>query len=194
MNCQKIGELICQLRKEKGMTQKSLADQMNISDKTVSKWERGLGCPDVSLLPELSKILGIDIEMILSGNLESNEAIGGNMKKIKFYLCNDCGNILTSTGEASISCCARKMEPAEAKKTDEDHQLEVEQIETEWYISSNHEMEKDHFISFIAITTGDKLLLTKQYPEWNIQLRLPKIGRGILFFYCVQDGLFYQYI
>ena len=85
MDCQKVGELIYQIRREKSLTQKSLADLMNISDKTVSKWERGLGCPDVSLLPKLSKILGIDIAMILSGELESNEAIGGNMKKIKFY-------------------------------------------------------------------------------------------------------------
>ena len=94
MDCQKVGELIYQIRREKSLTQKSLADLMNISDKTVSKWERGLGCPDVSLLPKLSKILGIDIAMILSGELESNEVIGGNMKKIKFYVCNECGNIV----------------------------------------------------------------------------------------------------
>lgn len=194
MDCQKVGELICQLRKEKGMTQKRLADQMNISDKTVSKWECGLGCPDVSLLPCLSKILGIDIEKILAGDLDSNESIGGNMKKVRFYVCSECGNIITSTGDATISCCGRKMEPTEAKKADEKHKLTVEQIETEWYLSSDHEMTKDHHISFIAIATGDKLLLTKQYPEWNIQLRLPKIGRGILFSYCIEDGLFYQYI
>lgn len=194
MDCQKVGELIYQIRREKSLTQKSLADLMNISDKTVSKWERGLGCPDVSLLPKLSKILGIDIAMILSGELESNEAIGGNMKKIKFYVCNECGNIVTSTGETSVSCCGRKIESAKVKKADEGHKLEVEQVETEWYISCAHEMTKDHFISFIAIATGDKLLLTKQYPEWNIQLRLPKIGRGILFFYCTKDGLFSQFI
>ena len=194
MDCQKVGELIYQIRREKNLTQKSLADLMNISDKTVSKWERGLGCPDVSLLPKLSKILGIDIEMILSGNLESNEAIGGNMKKIKFYVCNECGNIVTSMGETSISCCGRKLESAKVMKANEGHKLEVEQVVTEWYISCAHEMTKEHFISFVAIATGDKLLLTKQYPEWNIQLRLPQIGRGILFFYCTKDGLFSQFI
>lgn len=194
MDCQKTGELIYQVRREKRMTQKALADQMNISDKTVSKWERGLGCPDVSLLPELSKILGIDIEMILSGSLDSNEAIGGNMRKVKFFVCNECGNIVTSTGETSISCCGRKIESAKVKKADEKHKLEVEPVETEWYISCAHEMMKDHFISFIAVATGDKLLLTKQYPEWNIELRLPKMGRGILFFYCTKDGLYSQFI
>ena len=52
MDCSKIGKLIYNLRKEKDMTLKQIADLMNISDKTISKWERGLGCPDISLLPE----------------------------------------------------------------------------------------------------------------------------------------------
>ena len=107
---------------------------------------------------------------------------------------NECGNIVTSMGETSISCCGRKLESAKVMKANEGHKLEVEQVETEWYISCAHEMTKEHFISFVAIATGDKLLLTKQYPEWNIQLRLPQIGRGILFFYCTKDGLFSQFI
>ena len=51
MDLSKVGKLISTLRKEKDMTQKQVADLMNISDKAISKWERGLGCPDVSLLP-----------------------------------------------------------------------------------------------------------------------------------------------
>ena len=62
----KIGKLIYQLRKENRMTQLQLANQMNISDKAVSKWERGLGCPELSLLPELSKIFNVDLEKLLS--------------------------------------------------------------------------------------------------------------------------------
>jgi transcriptional regulator with XRE-family HTH domain len=50
LDCGKVGALLYRLRKEKGMTQWQVANQLNISDKTVSKWERGLGCPDVSLL------------------------------------------------------------------------------------------------------------------------------------------------
>ena len=65
MDCNKVGNLIMTLRKEKGMTQKALADKMNLSDRTISKWERGIGCPDVSLLHELSDILGVNIENIL---------------------------------------------------------------------------------------------------------------------------------
>ena len=82
MNCVKVGNLIFAIRKEKGLTQKQLADAMNISDKTVSKWERGLGCPDVSLLTELSDTLGVNIEKILTGDLNPNDIIGGSMKRV----------------------------------------------------------------------------------------------------------------
>ena len=64
MDCQKVGDLIYRLRKEKQLTQKELANQIGISDKTISKWERGLGCPDVSLLKDLSEIFQINIEKI----------------------------------------------------------------------------------------------------------------------------------
>ena len=70
MNNVKIGKLIYNLRKEKNLTQVQLAERMNISDKTVSKWERGFGCPEVSLLPELSTILDVDLENLLSGELD----------------------------------------------------------------------------------------------------------------------------
>ena len=86
MDCKKIGKLILKLRKDKNMTQKQMADIMNISDKTISKWERGLGCPDISLLPELSQILGVSVDQILTGELNLNDMVGGNMNKIKFYV------------------------------------------------------------------------------------------------------------
>ena len=54
MDSQKIGKLIKTLRKEKQLTQMQLAEHMNISDKTISKWERGLGCPDISFFPKLT--------------------------------------------------------------------------------------------------------------------------------------------
>lgn len=87
MDCSKIGALLVHLRKEKGLTQKTLADALHVSDRTISKWERGIGCPDVSLLQELSDALDINIEKILSGELAPCETDGGNMKKMKFYVC-----------------------------------------------------------------------------------------------------------
>ena len=109
MDCKKIGSLIYELRKDKNMTQKQIADLMNISDKTISKWERGLGCPDISLLPELSQILGVSIDQILSGQINLNDLVGGNMNKIKFYVCPQCGNLMTATGNATISCCGKTL-------------------------------------------------------------------------------------
>lgn len=116
MDYTKIGTLIYKLRKEKNMTQKQLADAMNLSDRTISKWERGLGCPDISLLIQLSELLNVNIKEILSGDLISNEFVGGNMKNTKYYVCPLCGNITLSTGNAVISCCSRVLEELVPKK------------------------------------------------------------------------------
>ena len=194
MDCSKVGNLICSLRKEKNMTQKDIASRMNISDKTISKWERGLGCPDVSLLPELSQILGVNIEKILLGDLNPNDSVGGNMKKIKFYVCPECGNIITSTGVASVSCCGRKLQELAVANPDDGHIMKIENVEDELYISTEHEMTKEHYISFIAFATGDKLIIAKQYPEWNPQVRLPRFGHGRIYSFCTKHGLFYQLV
>lgn len=192
MNCDKIGRLIYKLRKEKNMTQKQLADLMNISDKTISKWERGLGCPDVSLLPELSQIIGVNIEEILLGKIELNEMLGGNMKKLTFYVCPQCNNLITATGDATISCCGKRMEALVAEKASDNHLLLIEPVEDELYVSSSHEMKKDHYITFVAYVTNDRVFIVKQYPEWNMQFRFHKLGFGKLYFHCLNHGLFYQ--
>ena len=192
MDCRKVGNLICNLRKEKNMTQKQIADLMNISDKTISKWERGKGCPDISLLLELSQILGVGIEQILSGEINLNELVGGNMNKLKFYVCPQCGNLITSTSNATISCCSKILEELVAKKAEQDHKLDIEPVEDELYVTTKHEMKKEHYISFIAYVKGDRALITKQYPEWDMQFRFRKSGHGKLYFYCTNHGLFYQ--
>ena len=194
MDCSKIGRLISKLRKEKGFTQKELADRMHISDRTISKWERGQGCPDISLLPELSACLGVNIENMLDGELTTNDFVGGNMKKSTYYVCPACHNIVLSTGNAAISCCGRKLEALVPAKATEKEKLEVSQVEDEWLISSDHPMNKEHFISFIAFATGEQVQIIKQYPEWALQTRLPKRKHGTLFWYCTQHGLFYQYL
>ena len=52
-----MGDLIAARRKELGMTQKDLADRLNITDKAVSKWERNLACPDINTIPKLADLL-----------------------------------------------------------------------------------------------------------------------------------------
>lgn len=68
-----MGELISTLRKEKGMTQKDLADKMNVTDKAVSKWERNLSCPDINSIPDLAEALGISVEELLNASKKEEE-------------------------------------------------------------------------------------------------------------------------
>ena len=72
----KIGKFISEMRKEQNLTQRQLADSLSISDKTISKWERGKGLPEVSLMMPLCDILGISVNELLSGEkivMENNE-------------------------------------------------------------------------------------------------------------------------
>lgn len=64
---EKMGRFISELRKAQNMTQKSLAEKLEVTDKAVSKWERGISCPDVSLLIPLSKVLGVTASELLNG-------------------------------------------------------------------------------------------------------------------------------
>lgn len=74
MDCQKIAKIILEKRKQLNMTQLDLANVLHISDRTVSKWERGLGCPDISLIIPLSEALEISLYELLGGKEMSNES------------------------------------------------------------------------------------------------------------------------
>ncbi|WP_026393700.1 helix-turn-helix domain-containing protein [Acetobacterium malicum] len=197
MDCTKVGILLKALRKEKEMTQKQVADRMHISDKTISKWERGLGCPDVSLLGELSELFEVNIEKILLGDLELNDMETGNLKRIKFYVCPNCGNVISTTGDAELSCCGRKLAPLVAKPADEKHTAVVTDDDGEYYITFDHEMSKAHFISFVAYVSTDRSLFIRLYPEQTAAVRLPKMSGGKLgkkfgsklYYYCSKEGL-----
>ena len=78
-----MGRFISELRKTQKMTQKDLAEKLNVSDKAVSKWERGLSCPDISLLSSLSDILGVSIDELLNG-----EKNGGETSNVKTSVVN----------------------------------------------------------------------------------------------------------
>lgn len=189
MDCSKVGKLILKLRKEKGITQATLANAINVSDRTISKWERGGGCPDVSLLPELSEYLGVNIEKILTGALNPNETDGGNMKKIKFYSCPTCGNAMFSTSEAEISCCGRKLKPMEAMEDNTPQKLKAERVEDDLYITLDHEMAKEHYISFAACVSYDRVLFIKLYPEQAPELRIPYMPKAQIYLCCNTHGL-----
>lgn len=187
MDCIKTGRLIAKLRKEKGLTQKNMADALGISNKTISKWETGLGCPDLSLWPDLSTMLGAEISQLMEGEIVPNKPDNGNMLKVKFYVCPDCGNILFSSGSASVFCCGKKLEAL--KPSDKTVKFEAELSDTEYYITLEHEMTKEHYISFAALVKSDRVYLLRLYPEQNPSFRLPAIRGARLVLYCVKDGL-----
>lgn len=186
-----MGILISKLRKEQNMTQKDVAERLCVSPQAVSKWERGIGCPDVSFLPALSELFGVALERLLAGDLSPAATDGGNMKRIKFYVCPDCGNILTATGGGELHCCGRKLEALKAKPADEEHRATVQAIEEDWYVTFSHPMEKGHYFRFAAYVTMDRVLLVRLYPEQGGEFRIPQIrGGGKLYLCCSRDGLF----
>ncbi|MBP5268074.1 MAG: helix-turn-helix domain-containing protein [Ruminococcus sp.] len=188
----KTGALIRQLRLSAGLTQKQLAEKVNVSDKAVSKWECGNGAPDVSLLTDLAEVFGTDVNTLLSGSKDINESEKGDMKKIRFYVCKDCGGIMTSTSEASVSCCGNRLSPIVPKKAEGDDVLKTEVIDGELFVTADHEMTKQHYISFLAYVCDSTVMMFRQYPEWKMQARLPFVRRGRLVWYCTEHGAFYQ--
>ena len=114
------------------------------------------------------------------------------MKRLQFYVCPDCGNLLMAMDEAQISCCGKKLTPQPLQKADEAHALTVEPVEQEWFLTTSHPMRREHYIAFAAFLSGDTLVLRKRYPEWGLDTRLPMLGHGLLLWYCTRHGLFYQ--
>ena len=191
MEGRETGALLRKLRQETNMTQRELAEELHVSAQAVSKWETGAGCPDVGLLAALAERFGVSVERLLAGDLDPNESDGGNMKRLKFYVCPDCGNILTATGGGELHCCGRKLEPLAVRPVDEDHAVTVQEVEEDWYVTFRHLMEKDHFFRFAAYVATDRVLLVRLYPEQGGEFRIPQLrGGGRLYLCCSRDGLF----
>lgn len=190
----KTGSLIRSLRLRQGMTQLALAERLGVIGKAVSKWECGGGAPDIALLPALAEVLGVSARALLRGELEENDKTNGDLKKLLFYRCPGCGNLLFSTDGAEVHCCGQTLAPLAPREPDEGHALRVEISDSEWFLTSPHEMRREHHISFVAFLTGDTLLVKKLYPEWDMQARLPFFAHGTLLWYCTEHGLFTQEI
>lgn len=188
MDCEKVGKLIFQLRSERGLTQKNVADALGISNKTVSKWECGLGCPDLNLWPELSVILGVDMAQLMEGEMVQNRPDPGNISRVRFYVCPVCGNVLFSTGSATIHCCGRKLEPLKPQ-SEEIPEITVEEMDTDYYVTFDHPMEKGHYLVFAAYVKSDRVTLHRLYPEQEAAVRFPMQRGGKLYAYCNQHGL-----
>ncbi len=116
------------------------------------------------------------------------------MEHFTFYICEACGNVLIGTGGANVSCCGQVLQAVYPQKAIPAQKLQVDEMEDEWFISSDHPMRKDDYISFVAYISGGAINFVRQYPEWNLQLRLPRRGHGILVWYSRKQGLLSQSI
>jgi DNA-binding XRE family transcriptional regulator/desulfoferrodoxin (superoxide reductase-like protein) len=172
------------------MTQASLAEIIGVSSKTISKWETGKGLPDISLLQPLAQALGISVIELMNGEQIMNRNISANMLRCKFYVCPICGNVIHTVGNTLICCCGITLPALDAEDTDEDHPIAVEQVEDEHFITISHPMTKNHYISFAAYVTLDRIQMVKLYPEGNAETRLQLRGLGYLYYYCNHHGLF----
>lgn len=190
MNQYVTGAIIKELREKHHFTQAELAEKLNVSDKTVSKWETAKGYPDISLLDPIAKVFGVSITELLSGNAVSNVNVSANMLRSKFYVCPVCGNTIHSMGEAVIQCHGMTLAPWQAEETDEDHMIFIEKVEDEYYVRIEHEMTKQHYISFIGALSSDKIQMIKLYPEGNAEARFKISGVKRILFYCNRDALF----
>lgn len=192
MSNEKTGLLIRRLRLEKNMTQKALGSILNVTEQAVSKWERGMGLPDVSLLPILAECLEVNLNDMLLGKLNENDSEVSLLKEIHFYICPSCENLIFSAKEAKITCCGRSVSESFAHEAMEDEKMRIEEVENDWYVTSGHPMRKDDYISFSAFFTNGRLEVTTHYPEWNYELRIPRTSGGALYWFSKKGGLKYS--
>ena len=184
------GAVIRKLRENKNMTQEELAEKVFVSSKAVSKWETGQGFPDISLIEPLAQALGISVIELLSGEDIKNCNRASNMLRGKFYVCPVCGNVIHATGESVVSCCGITLPPLEPEASEGEHTITVETVEDEYYVTVDHEMTKDHYISFLAAVSDQGIQIVKLYPEGNCETRFRKYCIRKMYAYCNRHGLF----
>lgn len=184
------GAVIRRIRENKKMSQEELAEKIYVSSKAVSKWETGHGFPDISLLEPLAKALDISVIELLSGEDIRNRNQASNMVRGKYNVCPICGNVIQTIGEAVVSCCGITLPPIESEDADSDHSIRVEIVEDEYFVTVDHPMDKDHYISFLVAVSDQGTHFVKLYPEGNAEARF-KINRVTkLYAYCNRHGLF----
>ncbi len=84
---QSFGKTIAALRREKNMTQAELAEQMGVTEKAVSKWERDLSYPDTATLPRLAEILGVTIDELMLANGEAAKPQKSELRDVTLLIC-----------------------------------------------------------------------------------------------------------
>lgn len=190
MNQYITGETIKALREKNKLTQLELANILNISDKTVSKWETGKGYPDIEILEPLAKVFNVSVLELLNGNTITNTNVSGNLLKTKFYVCPICGNIINSIGDSVVVCHGIQLPSLEAEENDEKHKLIIETIDNQYFVKCEHPMNKQHYISAFIAVGYDKVEIVKLYPEQNAEAYFNKSKLKYIYVLCSQEGLY----
>ncbi len=112
------------------------------------------------------------------------------MKRTNFYVCPHCGNFMQGTGNSQVVCCGKQLEGLKAVSANDKHTINISEIEDDFYMELNHEMTKEHYISFVSYVKFDRVLTVKLYPEQDSAVRFPKMYGGKIYFYCSKHGLF----
>jgi len=189
---------IKKLRENKNLTQNQLAEKLNLSDKTISKWETAKGLPDITLIEPLANVLGVSVIKLMTGDCVINQNKSSNMLRSSIYVCPICANVIHTCGKAVISCCGVNLPPLEVEKDDDFHNVQVAIEDREIYVTiPNHPMSKNHNISFIAYVTTNRFEMVKLYPEGDAEARFEMRGHGkhgMIYSYCNHHGLFMKRI
>lgn len=185
----KTSEIIKNKRIEKNLTQLDLANLLGVTDRAVSKWERGVGLPDPSLWSELSKILEINLETLLNGyEIQKHKTL--NTLKSKFYVCNKCMNVIYSLSKIDVSCCGTKLTEVKLNDNELPFLVTKEKIENDLFIKIEHPMTKKSYLAFLAQVSYDKATIVKTYPEQSFEIRIPLLNKANLYVYDSLLGLF----
>ena len=173
--CVSANERIAELSKEKGELTKILAEfaedceldgrkAVTIGRKNGAKWFiAGSYCGFAALAD------GTLVEILPHDEGGETEA----RKKLCAELCRRCGYTFRPS----------ELEP---------DMNSMEYFIGELFVSSEHEMKKEHYISFAAYVADSTVMMFKQYPEWELQFTMPLFRSGRLVWYCTEHGLFYQ--
>ena len=110
MDQRKIGSFLKELRKEQGMTQEQLAEKLNVSGRTISRWETGSNMPDISLLVEIAEFFDVGIPEIINGERKSekmNEEVKEVAEKLSDYAEKEKETIIKNIrGQSIVAVCA----------------------------------------------------------------------------------------
>lgn len=107
-------------------------------------------------------VLQANVKALLSGSLNEAKSASGNLRRVCFFVCPVCGNVIAVRDDG------------------------------EWYITSPHEMTRSHHIRFLSAVSSDTVCLRHLYPKWTLETRLPMLPHAKLIWYCTKHGLFEQ--